>query len=508
MTSTHHKVPIFLVVAASTALSACSFAPRYHPPVEIAAASYKEAAAAGPATQNDVGTWSPAQPADDRTRGAWWEVFGDPQLDDLERRAGASNQTIAAAAARYREARAVADAAATQLLPAIDLAASAQRQRISPNAPTNRTGAPELNSDYVLRAQTSYELDFWGRVRNTNAAARSRAEAGRADLETATLSIQSELADDYIILRGLDAQIALLETTVAAYGEALRITKDRYQGGAIAVVDVDQAATQFAVARVQLEDTRLSRAQMEHAIAILVGEQPANFSIASQPLDISLPIVTPGLPSRLLERRPDVASAERRMFAANAEIGIARAAWLPTFSLDAGIGYEGDKTSNWIEAPSRIWSVGPSMLFNVFDWGLRRAQNKRAFAAFDEAAANYRQAVLTAYGQVEDQLAAVRRLDAALDAQQRAVGSSQRALDQANYRYKGGISTYLEVVTAQNAALQARQTDLNLRVRRLNASVQLIKALGGGWTRAGLAASSPVESHVVADAAHRPEATP
>ena len=463
----------------AAALASCSLAPHYSTPATENSGSFKEAASP-PA--GEVGSWTAAAPADGAARGAWWAVFGDANLNQLEDKAYAANQTLAGATARYREARAAADAADAQLFPIVNLAASGQRQRISQYAPTNITGHPVLSNDFILRAQTSYELDFWGRLRNTAAAARGRADASAADLGTALLSIQAELAADYIELRGLDAQIQLLASTVEDYRAALRITQDRYNGGAAALVDVEQAITQLETAQVQLADTQLSRAQLEHAIAILVGALPASFSLVADPLHMMPPAVNPGLPSHLLERRPDVASAERQMFAANADVGVARAAWFPTFVLNAGIGYEADHASDWIQAPSQIWSIGPSMLFTLLDWGARSAQNRQAKAVYDETVANYRGAVLTAFGQVEDQLAAIRWLDTELDSQGRAVESSQRALDQSNFRYRGGIATYLEVVTAQNAALQARQEDLNLRVRRLNAALELIKALGGGWT--------------------------
>jgi len=409
-------------------------------------------------------------------------VFDDTQLDQLEQRAALANQDLIAAAARYREARAAAASAGTQLFPIVDVGASGSRQRVSQNAPGNGSGAVQYFDDDVLRAQTSYELDFWGRVRNTIAAARGRAQAGAADLTTARLSIQAELAADYIALCGLDSQIELLVSTVDAYDRALRITRDRYKGGAAAAVDVDQASTQLSIAQAQLANTRLSRAQMEHAIAILVGVAPAQFTLPAAPLRIVPPTVTPGLPSRLLERRPDVASAERQMYAANAEIGIARAAWFPTVSLNAAIGYDSRHTSSWIDAPSQFWSFGPSAVMNALDWGRRRAENAAAHAAYDEAVAHYRQTVIQAFGQVEDQLAAVHWLDIQLESQGQAVASGKRALDQSNYRYKGGIASYLEVVTAQNIFLQTQQAELNLRVRRLDASLQLIKALGGDWS--------------------------
>lgn len=473
---------------AAAALAACSLAPDYRVPATPSVAVYESADPAGEAAAEN-GSWSPAQPGDGAARGAWWTNFGDPALDALEDRARSANQELAGAEARYRQARAAADAAGSNLFPILDLTASGVRERFSQNAPTNRSRVAGVSGDYVLRAQTSYELDFWGRVRNTIAAAKSRAQAGAADLESARLSIETELASDYFELRGLDAQLDLLRSTVDAYREALRITGNRYQGGAAAIVDVDQAQTQLATAEVQLAQTELSRRQLQHALAILAGAPPEGFALEATALNAQAPAITPGLPSRLLQRRPDVASAERQVFAANAEIGVARAAWFPTFTLDAGFGFESARTGNWIEAPSRLWSVGPSMLLTVFDAGLRRAQNQQAIAAYDETVASYRQTVLSAYGEVEDQLAASRWLDTQLEAQQRAVAGSVRALEQSNYRYKGGIATYLEVVTAQNAALEAQQAELNLKVRRLDAAVQLVKALGGDF--AGVSAPPP-----------------
>ncbi len=483
-----------LLSAVGTSLvAACSFAPSYKVPETTATASYKEANSSGAEASQpvDVGNWSGAEPADTTARGPWWTRFNDPTLNQLEDQAHAANQNLAAAAARYREARAAADIAGTDLFPILSAGASGTRERVSKYAPTNTTGAPHTGGDFILRAQTSYELDFWGRVRNGIAAERSRAQASAADLATAQLSIESELAGDYFELRGLDAQVDLLSRTVESYREALRITTNRYQGGVSAAVDVDQATTQLETAQVQLADTQLSRAQLEHAIAILIGSPPSNFTLAPANLDVTPPGITPGLPSQLLQRRPDVASAERSVFAANAEIGVTRAAWFPTFTLDGDFGFESVHTGNWIEAPARMWSIGPSAVLTIFDAGLRRAQNQQSVAAFDESVANYRQTVLSAYAQVEDQLAAIRWLDQQLASQDRAVASSQRALDQSNYRYKGGIVTFLEVVTAQNAALQAQQAALNLRVRRLNASLQLIKALGGDWTPAQL--DHPIE---------------
>jgi NodT family efflux transporter outer membrane factor (OMF) lipoprotein len=468
------------LVSTVVMLSACSFAPHYQVPAAPQAEIYKEAA---PVAAVDADAWTPANPGDSKSRGAWWTVFADPDLDALEQRAFAANQNFAAAAARYRQARAAADAAKTQIFPLVGIAGFAEREQLSKNAPGSTVvGKPLTRSDHVLQAQTSYELDFWGRVRNTIAAAKGRAQASAADLATALLSIQSELASNYIALRGLDSQIVLLETTVDAYSRAVDITRNRYEGGAAAVVDVDQAVTQFETARALLANTRLARAQLEHAIAILVGETPTNFTLAPASLTMTPPAVNVGLPSQLLERRPDVASAERQVFAANAEIGIARAAWFPTFSLNAAYGYQSAHADTWLAASSQFWSAGPAMAVDALDWGRRMAQDDRARGAYEETVATYRQIVIQAFGEVEDQLAAVHWLDTQLDAQERAVVSSQRSLDQANYRYKGGLVTYLEVVSAQNTALQAQQTALSLKTRRLVASVQLIKALGGDWS--------------------------
>jgi NodT family efflux transporter outer membrane factor (OMF) lipoprotein len=367
-----------VTAVAVAGLTGCSMAPSYKPPAAPEVASYKEAA---PQDSVSAGDWAPANPADTQARGPWWAPFADAELDRLERDAVAANQDLAAAAARYRQARAAADEAGSQLFPTVGLAGAVERARESANAPNNTTRVAHTANDYVLRAQTSYELDFWGRVRNTAAAARARFQAGAADLQTALLSVQSELAMDYIMLRGLDAQKDLLDTTVAAYERAAQIVERRYKAGAAAVIDLDQANTQLDTARAQLANTILARAQMEHAIAVLVAKPASLFTLAPAPLNMTVPKIDTGLPSQLLERRPDVAAAERRMYAANAEVGVARAAWFPTFSLDAGIGYEGNHSGNWIQAPSQIWSFGPTMMLDLLDWGRRSAQNRGAKAA-------------------------------------------------------------------------------------------------------------------------------
>ncbi|MGO4377146.1 efflux transporter outer membrane subunit [Pseudoduganella sp. RAF19] len=458
----------FAILLAAAGLSACSLAPTYQTPQTPAVEQYKEA-----------GDWQPAQPADATVRGAWWTVFGDQQLNALQQRAATSNLGLQAAAARYAQARAVADEGGAALFPVVGLDAGGQRQRIAASQNARGTG-PSIGNALSLRAQMSYELDFWGAIRNSAARAAYSADASGAELETARLSLQSELAADWFLLTGLDAQTELLESAIAAYADAARITEQRHQGGAAALTDVYQARTQLENARVQLGATRLSRARLEHAIAILLGEVPSKFSLPRTALALEPPAVASGLPSQLLERRPDVAAAERRVAAANAQIGVARAAWFPAFTLGGAAGYAGAPGS-WLTAPNLLWSVGPQAALTLFDGGRRSAQQRGAQAAYDESVATYKQSVLTAYGEVEDQLAAIHWLDDQRLSQSRAVESSGHVLEQANNRYKGGIATYLEVTSAQTASLQARQADLNLRVQRLNASVGLIRALGGSW---------------------------
>jgi NodT family efflux transporter outer membrane factor (OMF) lipoprotein len=474
---------VFFLAPLAAALAACSLAPEYKVPDTPAVAQFKEAGASDGGASSDAsasahGNWSPAKPSDGAARGAWWTAFGDEQLNALQARAAGASLTVQAAAARYAQARAVADEAGSALFPVVGLGASAQRQRLPASATTS--GNPVINTPMSLRAQMSYELDFWGAIRNSANAASMNAQASGAELEIAKLSLQSELAANWFLLVGLDAQTELLESVIQAYTDALRITDQRHKGGAAALTDVYQATTTLENARVQLAATQLSRARLEHAIAILLGEAPSNFTLARQTLNIEPPAIATGLPSQLLERRPDVAAAERRAASANAQIGVAKAAWFPSFTLGAGVGYAGT-AGNWLNAPNLLWSIGPQAALTLFDGGRRNAQQRQAEAVFTESAAQYKQTVLTAYGEVEDQLAAIRWLDEQRRSQANAVASSGKVLDQANHRYKGGIANYLEVTIAQSQALQARQADLNLRVQRLNASVALIRALGGGW---------------------------
>lgn len=455
-------------------LAACSFAPAYKtpdsaPPTPV----YKEA-----------GDWKPAEPKDSQARGAWWVIFQDPALDALETQVADANQDLKAAYARLLQARAATRIARADLFPTLTLGSSATRSRTSINSPKFPPGSEPVGNNFDLEADLSYEIDVWGRVRNAVAAARANQQASAADLATLNLAVHAELASDYFSLRSQDTEQQLLDKTVEDYSRALELTKNLYNGGAAALTDVAQAEAQLETARTQAADIHLQRAQTEHAIAVLLGKNPAAFHIDETPMLISAapPPIDPGLPSSLLERRPDVAAAERRTAAANAQIGVARAAYFPVFSLAAAAGFDSTSASNWLTAPSRLWSAGPAAgVLTVFDAGRHRAQSAQAKALYDEQVADYRNTVLTAYREVEDNLAALRQLQQESVSEAAAVKATATALEQAQYRYKAGLVTYLEVATAENTSLQAQLANVTIQLRRLSASVLLVKALGGGW---------------------------
>ena len=464
-----------IAFGAAAVVAGCSLAPRYREPdTAEPAAAFRE-----------MGEWKLATPADGEPRGRWWTVFRDPTLDELEARVTTANQDLRAALARLQQARAQTRIAWAGYFPTLTAAASARRTRTSLNGPSYVASKSPLSNDFNVGAELSYELDLFGRVRNTVAGARANEQATAGDVAVLDLSVHAELATDYFTLRGLDAQQVLLDQTVADYTKALQLTRNLYQGGAAAIADVQQATAQLESARAQADDTRLRRAQMEHAVAVLVGEPATTFHLAAAPLpaDAAPPPIDPGLPSKLLERRPDVAAAERRVAGANAAIGVARAAYFPVFSLSGAIGLESVSTANWLQAPSRVWSVGPQALLTLFDAGLHKAQTEAARAAYDEQVARYRGTVLTAYQEVEDNLAALRQLEQESVSEAAAVAATQGALDQAAYRYRGGIVTYLEVVSTENAALAARLAAVDIQTRRIAASVLLVRALGGDWSR-------------------------
>src|ERR1700726_1491440 len=460
------------------ALTACSFAPVYRTPVSVPATdAYKES-----------GDWKAAEPVDNQNRGAWWTLFQDPQLDALEAKVGDANQDLRAAFARLQQARAATRMTRADLFPTLSAGSSATRSRLSVNSPTYFPGRKLTYNNFDLEADLSYEFDVWGRVRNAVTSAKASQQASAADLATLNLSIHAELATDYFALRAEDAQQVLLDATVADYARSLQLTQNLYTGGGAALADVAQAQAQLESARTQAADIRLQRAQSEHAIAVLLGENPSSFHVEPNPLPLALtpPPIDPGLPSSLLERRPDVAAAERRIAAANAQIGVARAAYFPVFSLAAAGGLQTLQASNWLQAPSRFWSLGPAAgVLTLFDAGRHRAQTAQAKAVYDEQVANYRSTVLTAYQEVEDNLAALRQLQQESISEAAAVTATATALQQAQYRYKAGLVTYLEVATTENTSLQAQISNATIQQRRLNASVLLVKALGGGWQRGG-----------------------
>ena len=470
---------IVLLIATS---AACSFTP-----------TYKSAPTSPPplAAYQEVGDWKVAAPIDAESRGPWWMAFEDARLDDLEDKASAANQNIKAAFARLQQARAETRIQRAGLFPTLNVGSSATRGRASLNSPRFPLGAQPVGGNFDLEADLSYEIDLWGRVRNTVNSAQASQQASAADLATLDLSIHAEVATDYFNLRGEDAQQVLLDHTVEDYTKSLSLTQNLYNGGGAAVADVEQAKAQLETARTQAADTHLLRAQSEHAIAVLIGANPSGFHIDVDPLplDTAPPVLDPGLPSALLERRPDVAAAERRVAAANYNIGVARAAYFPQFSLAASFGYDSVHSSNWLDAPSRLWSAGPTGVLTVFDAGRHRAESAQAHAIFDEQVADYRNTVLAAYQEVEDNIAALRQLQQESVSQAAAVSATGKALQQSQYRYKAGLVTYLEVATNENTHLQAQLSNVNIEIRRMNASVLLVKALGGGWQAASLSAA-------------------
>jgi outer membrane protein, multidrug efflux system len=456
-------------------LTACSFAPVYKPPDSApAAGAYAEEA-----------DWKQAQPLDAENRGSWWMIFGDPSLDALETRLGDANQDLKAALARLQQARAATRIARSSLFPTLTAAASATRARASVNSPRFPPGTEPVGNNFDAEADVSYEFDVWGRVRNSVASAKANQQASAADFAALNLSIHAELAADYFALRAADAQQVLLDKTVVDYSQSLQLTQNLYKGGGAALADVAQAEAQLESAHTQAADIRLQRMQEEHAIAVLLGENATTYHAEPSPLPAQLapPPVDPGLPSALLERRPDIAAAERRVAAANAQIGVARAAYFPVFSLAAAAGYDSTNSANWLTAPSRLWSVGPAGVLTLFDAGRHRAQSAQAKALYDEQVADYRSTVLEAYQEVEDNLSALKQLEQESLSETAAVTATGKALQQAQYRYKAGLVTYLEVAIAENTALQAQLTDVTIQMRRMNASVLLVKALGGGWQK-------------------------
>ncbi len=462
-----------LVVTAALLLAGCMVGPKYSKPRVPMTRAFKE-----PPPQA-YKEWKPAQPGDQTLRGNWWEIFGDSQLNVLEEQVAAANQTLKAAEARFAEARAMIRFNRAAKFPTISVAPSMDSIHQSGNRPfSTKSGT---SADFVLPFDISYEVDLWGRVRRTVNAATDEAQAMAADLQNTTLMLQSELAFDYFELRSADAQKQLLDGTVKAYTDALQLTTNRFEGGAAPKSDVAQAQTQLETTRVQATDIDVQRQQFEHAIAILIGKPPAKFTIARSPLNLQPPNIPIGVPSELLERRPDIAAFERRMAEANEGIGIARAAFFPTVVLGGTGGFEGSSIGSWFNWPSRVWAVGPAALQTLFDGGRRHATSQGAVANYDATVAGYRETTLTAFQQVEDNLAALRILETEAQQQKAAVSSAQESLQLFMNRYTGGVDSYLQVITAQTVALTNERNDVDILRRRMDASVLLVKALGGGW---------------------------
>jgi NodT family efflux transporter outer membrane factor (OMF) lipoprotein len=461
---------------AAIALGGCMVGPDYVRPSAPTTPAFKE-------TEG----WKVAEPRDHLPRGAWWEIFGDPDLNALQAQLDPANQNLRIAEARLRQARAAIRFNRAALFPTLSAGVGLSSVRQSGNQPfASQSTNPGSSGDLIASIDLSYEVDLWGRIRRTVAAARHEATATAADLETARLSLHAELAMDYFELRAVDAQKQLLDETVKAFEAALRLTTTRFQGGAAPKSDVAQAQTQLDTTRAQATDVTVQRAQLEHAIAILLGRPPADFSLPPRPLDTRPPDIPVGLPSQLLERRPDIAAAERRVAEANEQIGIAKAAYYPALVLNASVGFEGSTFGNLLNASSLLWSVGASITQTIFDGGRRRATSDSVRAAYDATVASYRQTTLTAFQQVEDNVAALRILEQEARQQRQAVESAQQSLQIFTIRYRGGVDNYLQVITAQTVTLTNQRTEIDILGRRMAASVLLVKALGGGWDVAEL----------------------
>jgi NodT family efflux transporter outer membrane factor (OMF) lipoprotein len=497
----HGRLNKLTAAVAALLLSACSVGPDYVRPNPVVNTPM-------PAAFKETEQWKFAQPKDGKIQPGWWKLFNDPVLNALEEQVVISNQNIAAAEAQLRQARAIISANRAAYFPTIGVNPSVTRSQRSGSlssgssaagtttstgttvVSTGRGGGATAITDYNLPADLSWEIDLWGRIRRTVEASRDNAQATQADLAAATLSAQAELAQDYFLLRSQDLQKKLLNDTVASYLKALELTRNRYAGGIAAKSDLLQAEAQLKTTQAQAIDLDVQRAQLEHAIALLIGKPASSFSIPVAPMAVVFPEIPAGMPSQLLERRPDVAGAERRMAAANAQIGVAKAAYYPNLQLSASAGLEAISMANWLTWPSRFWALGATVSETLFDGGLRRAQTEQARAAYDATVANYRQTVLVGFQEVEDNLAALRILSLEAAAQDEAVKASEATLAVSVNQYRAGIIGYLNVIVAQNTALANERAAATILARRLTSSVLLIKALGGGWNAAELGAEA------------------
>lgn len=444
-------------------LAACTVGPQYQRPEVITPPAYKESAG-----------WKIAEPADGVPRGKWWMIFGDAALNDLAEKIEGANQDLRVAEANYRRAQALTRQARAGLMPTL-----------TGDVSVTRSGSGRANStstNYDLSGRASWDADLWGRVRKSIEAGVATEAATAADLQSVRLTLQSELVLNYLQLRVLDSLRQLLDETAEAFAKSLQLTRNRYEAGLAGRVDVAQAEAQLKSTQAQALDTGVQRAQLEHAIAVLQGRAPAELAITPVPLKVTMPVVPTGLPSALLERRPDVAAAERRVAAANAQIGVAMAALYPSLTLSATAGLSSSRFADWLSLPSRVWAFGPSLAQTLFDAGARRAVTDQAIASHEATVATYRQTVLDAFAEVEDNLAALRILEQEAVLQADAVRAARQALELTNNQYKAGIVSYLNVVTAQTTLLNNERTTVSLLGRRLTAAAQLVRALGGGWT--------------------------
>jgi NodT family efflux transporter outer membrane factor (OMF) lipoprotein len=474
-------------LAIGMVLAGCSLAPAYKVPVVPVAASYQGAADSG----NRL--WQTAQPSDRLARDQWWQVYHDPQLDRLQQRLLANNADIAAALAHYRQAQAFDLQSRSALFPTVSTNANGQRDRESDTRPlrgplTGPGASPADYNSFTVGAEVDYEIDLWGRVRNTVEASKAETVASAADLASAQLSLQAQLADNYIQLRGIDRQIALFQQSIDAFQKALELTQTLHGGGIVSGLDVARAQSQLSSAKSLWSQAQAQRALIQDAIAVLVGDSADTFKMAASTDDIALPQIPVGVPTTLLQRRPDIAAAERRVAEANARIGVARAAYYPSLTLSAQGGFQSAQYPSLLTAPNQFWAIGPSLFETIFDGGKRKAGVRAARAATDEAGARYRGVVLNAFAQVEDNLAQIDHIGVARTDQKDAADAAQHSVDLSTERYKEGAVGYLDVVQAQTTALDAQRSLLTLNTNQLRASVQLIKALGGGWSTAELPA--------------------
>jgi NodT family efflux transporter outer membrane factor (OMF) lipoprotein len=464
-----------LLLAATVFVTGCAVGPKYKVPAVTAPPAYKESA-----------NWKPAQPNEQQLGGNWWEIFQDPQLNALESQIDVSNQNLKAAVAQYQEARAALRYVRADYYPTVTASPSATREEYSNNRPPQSAFDGLTFNDFVLPVNFSYQANVWGRVSRNVEANREEAQATAADLAVVNLSMRSTLAIDYFAARTLDTEQKLLQDTVAQYQHAFQLNQDLYQGGLASEVEVEQAKTILQTTRAQLVDVGVARAQYEHAVAVLVGKAPEEFTLPPLPLTAPPPTIPVGIPSELLERRPDIAAAERRVAEANAQIGLAETAYYPLVNIVGSGGFESGSITTLLQGPGAMWTVGASIAQTLFDGGRRHAATDEAKASYDSSVATYRQTVLTGFQQVEDNLAALRILEQEAGVQTTAVEAAQRSLDLSNSRYEGGVTSYLEVITAQNADLSDELTSVNILGRRMASAVLLIEAIGGGWDRNSL----------------------